>query len=401
MSRARRSVFTGFLLTIVAAGFLAGCGKDGDDDYMGGKTQKPFRDDWQVEVDAAFPYIVDDAINIGSIGIGGLTSNDNFANRGDVIVMVNGEEDRIKVEMRRFTWRDKDEDAQSDFDATELLAYTGSLKPADEVADENKCGRRMEDDPDQFYDWQDACNIRLYYRGQIQPSRLGADFRVTLPSNYRGSIFITTDDNDENEDYLNRGDICVENLNGNLDAELESGIAYVLLDRDVTPGPTCSADAIQNCEEWPEGAWGSECACQTFGSAKVESTGASTITIDAPDHLWSTFSLDNQGSAQTADEHCNATINLEGAVIEDSDMEWKQNGEANHPSDAAPFGAGFSLRAVSAECSIVLYTDNPEDYVGLEKGLTAEDQDSEERGHLELCNDCAAGKTCDELLTGA
>jgi hypothetical protein len=147
--------------------------------------------------------------------------------------------------------------------------------------------------------------------------------------------------------------------------------------------------------------WGSECACQTFGSAKVESTGAANITIDAPNHLWAAFILDNQGSGQTAEEHCNADIDWPGAVVEPSDMEWKRNGVANHPSDAAAEGAGFNLRAVSAECSIVLYTDDPDDYVGLEEGLTAEDQKSEERGHLTLCNDCAAGSSCDELLTGA
>jgi hypothetical protein len=400
MSRARRSVLTGFLLTIVATGFLAGCGKDVEPPTG---VQKPFRDEWRIEVDAEFPYIVDDAINISSISIGGLTTQDNFANRGDVIVKVDGPDDRILVEMRRFTWRTDEEEAATDYESTELLAYTGSLRTPDEIPDENKCGRRMEDDPDDFYPWQEGCGIRLYYKGQIQPSRLGADFRVTLPGNYRHDIAITTDDNDEVEDYLNRGDVCVQNLNGNVDAELESGLAYVLLDRDTTPGPKCPEEWIQNCEEWTEDGepapWGSECLCKDFGSAKVESSGAANITIDAPDHLWSTFSLDNQASNQTADEHCDANIDWPGAEIEESDDAWKQNGEANHPSEAAATGAGFSLRAVAAECMFVLYTDNPEEYVG-ETGV-AEDQDGEDRGHLTLCNDCVAESTCEDLLTGS
>jgi hypothetical protein len=216
-----------------------------------------------------------------------------------------------------------------------------------------------------------------------------------LPASYRGAVLITTNDNDETEDYLNRGDVCVEGLNGNLDAKLENGLAYVILDRAATPGPTCDEDAIESCEEWPEGAWGSQCACQTFGMAKVVASGAANITIDVPDPLWASFSLDNQGSNQTVNDHCYAEIDWDAANVEETDREWKKHGEANHPSDAAPPGAGFSLRAVAEDCSVVQHTDDPDGYVG--KG-NADEQDSEVRGDIMLCSGCLNGSTCEDLL---
>jgi len=362
---------------------------DGDGEH------RPFRDDWRVEVDAEFPYLVDGEINISSIAIGGLLQDDNFANRGDVIVDVDGPEGRILVEMRRFTWREKRGDAEADFDKLELLAHTGGVKPPHEIPDENKCGLRHPGDPDSFSPWQDGCSIRLYYRGQTQPSRVGADIRVTLPASYRGAISIVTDDNDESEEYLNRGDVCVEGLNGNLDARLENGLAYVILDRDATPGPTCDEGAIEDCEEWPDGAWGSECACKTFGMAKVVATGAADITIDAPDPLWASFSLDNQGDNQTVEEHCDADVDWSDAEVEPTDREWKKHGEANHPSDAAPPGAGFSLRAVAEDCSVVQHTDDPEEFVGPNN---ADEQASEQRGNIVLCAGCLGGDTCEDLL---
>jgi hypothetical protein len=355
----------------------------------------PFRDEWRVEVNAEFPYLVDGEMNISTIAVGGLLRQDNFANRGDVIVKADGPEDRILVEMRRFTWRETLEDAQADFAALELHAHTGGLKPPQDTADENKCGLRDPNDAESFAPWQDGCSIRLYYMGQTQPSRVGADIRVTLPASYRGAIQIVTDDNDGTEDYLNRGDVCVEGLNGSLDAELESGLAYVILDRNATPGPTCDEDAIENCEEWPDGAWASECACRTFGSAKITATGAANVTVDVPDPLWATFSLDNQGKSQTTTDHCDAEIDWDAADVEETDREWKKHGEANHPSEEAPFGGGFGLRAVSKDCSVVQHTDDPNDYVG---GGNADEQDSEIRGDIVLCSGCLAGSTCEDLL---
>jgi len=297
----------GVVFTVLTAGACAplvgDCGLAAHEDAV----HSLFVDEWRVEVDAEFPYMVDGELNIASISIGGLLTQDNFANRGDVIVKNNGPEGRILVEMRRFTWRGTEEDAQVDFENTELLAYVGSLKPPDEIADENKCGYPDRDDPDTVSPWQDACSIRVYYRGQIQPSRLGADLRVTLPASYRGVIFVTTDDNDESEDSLDRGNVCAEDLFASFDAQLENGTAYVLFDREATPLPCYAPDGQD---------------CTSFGSTKVDSSGGAPVAIDVPQDMWAEFCLNSDG-----DIH----VDWPAAQIDPPDDSCKVSGEANRP----------------------------------------------------------------------
>jgi len=327
-----------------------------------------FVDDWRVEVDAEFPYMVDGELNIASIAIGGLLTNDNFANRGDVIVKNNGPEGRILVEMRRFTWRANEEDAQHDFDATELLAYVGSLKPPDEILDENKCGYPDRDDPDTVSPWQDACSIRVYYRGQMQPSRLGADLRVTLPASYRGAIFVTTDDNDESEDYLDRGNVCAEDLFATLDAELESGTAYVLYDREATPLPCLAPDGQD---------------CTSFGSTKVESTGSASVVIDVAQDLWAEFCLNSDGDVD---------VDWPAAQIDPPDESCNVSGEANRPDDFVPGEEGpYAIGVSAGAVGIPEYTDGPDEYPG------SSDQ-PEQGAAITLCAECVAPASCDELL---
>jgi hypothetical protein len=284
--------------------------------------------------------------------------------------------------MQRVTQRDNEEDAASGFEALELLAYTGSLRPPGERADENKCAGRDPDTGD-LLPWQDGCGIRVYYRGQIQPSRLGAHLRVTLPSSYRHSVFVTTEDNDAAYDCFHRGNVCVENLNGTLDADLETGDAYVILDRETTPGPTCSAEAIEACEVWTQdgepAAWSPECPCQTYGSAKVEATSAANVTFDAPQDLWATFILSTVNFDQQPEgAECTAEVDWDAAEIELPDRPWEKVGQANRPSNAAPIGAGFSIRGIVGDC--------------------AAEEGGQTRGNLLLCAECLDTPTCDDLL---
>jgi hypothetical protein len=332
----------------------------------------PRRDEWRVEVDAEFPHMADGEASISSIAIGGLTTQDNFANRGDVIVMVDGPEDRILVELRRFTWRSGEWEAGLDFETTKLLAHTGSLRPPHEIPDENRCGLRDPDDPEKFSPWQDACAIRVYYQGQLQPSRLGADIRVTLPQSYRGSILVTTEDNAAMEDYVNRGDICVQGLNGSLDAKLESGLAYVVFDREAT-SPPCHAPDLQECPD--------------FGATEVESTGAADVNIDVAQDLWATYCLNTDGEI---------TVDWPGADLLAPTDACPVNGENNRPEEYTPGEEGpYRIRATTAEASGVLYTDNPEEYVGPGNG---DQQQSGSRGDIVLCAGCLGESACEEYL---
>lgn len=331
-------------------------------------VRHPFVDDWRVEVDAEFPHVVDGEVKISSIGIGGLTTQDNFANRGDVIVKAGGPEGRILVEMRRFTWRETEKDAQLDFETTELLAHTGSLEPPYELSEDNRCALRDPDDPEKLSPWQDACSIRLYYNGQIQPSRLGADFRVTLPASYRGAIFVTTDDNDQKEDYFDRGNVCVEDLFASLDAELESGTAYVLFEREATP-LSCDAPDLQDCTD--------------FGSTKVETTGRATVAIDVPQGLWAELCLNSDGDIE---------VDWPAAEIDPPDESCKMSAEANRPAEYTPGEEGpYTIVVSTGGGDVPEHTDNPGDYPG------STDQPGQGTA-VRLCAGCIVPATCDDLL---
>jgi hypothetical protein len=389
-------------------GVLFLTGVNCDDSNGTPERGSPRRDEWRVEVDTEFPYKDSEGnVQIDSIFIGGGSkSSDNFVNRGDVIVKFDGEADRIKIEMRRFTWRkDSEEDSiQSDFDKTLLWAFpTSNLVPPDELPPEADCARRNPDDPDATFPWLNNCRVRVYYEGQIQPNRLGADLRVTLPSKYRHSVDVSTFDNTTEEDYENRSDVCLQNLNGTADVTLESGHAYVILNRETTPVPVCSAEEHELCEEWTvEGepaAWAADCPCpnQGFGRVGVESQykGAPNVTVDVPDGLWTSFLIENEGPNQTAEDHCDVQVDWDKAEEEDTGILWRKTGEANHPSDAAPAGAGFNVTMAAEECAPVRYTCEPEDFVGHNN---ADDQPTYDGGTLVLCSGCLEGKTCEELL---
>lgn len=392
------------LVLIACAAGVTGC----IDTPPGTSQRDPYRDGWQVEVDADFIHttVGDDGrpkAEIFRLTIGGREERDNFANRGDIIVNFDGPPNRILVEMRRFTFAATEEGAKADFDKLSLWAYASSIgRPKDQKA---------EDDCSQS--WQNDCQIRVYYDGQNQLERSGADLRVTLPPEYRQALTIVTQDNIEEEDYLNRGNVCVSNLFASANIQLESGKVWASLAREVNPAPKCSLAQIEKCENWTTkdldgndvpAPWAPECDCIAVGGGEFGRLAISTrdgtaadMVVDLPTGLWASIKAENQGQRQEENgEHCNATVEVANFVPNDTgnDFPWQVFGNANYPGLPAIGGAGYSVLATSASCQPVAFTEHPADFAGTDRG---EDQESEERGNLRVCNDCIT-QTCDQLI---
>lgn len=394
---------------------LAGCTED---ESSGGL--QPYEDEWREEILTAFPYL-DEAgePQITSITIGGLPVGDNFANRGDVIVQFDptaslddGSTWGIRVEMRRFTMASSRAAADLDFDGLKLQASTGSasLTPSPE----SLCND----------EWKDGCSLRVYFEGNTQLSRSGADLRVTLPGFYRHDVFITTQDNTADSDYSRRSDVCIDGLNASAEVELDSGRAFVIMSPQATPMPACELidGALEDCLEHPDGAWSRDCECirqlGRFGTLQVESSdgNAASINVDMPQGLWSAVTMINEQSGQipgtvppcgedTSEPgvRCDACIQVAdfelapGNGTEESRDPWRHSGFVAIPSDVAQPGSGYNISGTSKQCSAVSFTPSPDAFVGVGNGAS---QPTEERGNLSVCNDCLRGQSCESLVAG-
>jgi hypothetical protein len=356
---------------------------------------------------------------IASLQVGGRleggSDRENFANRGDIIVKHDGPADTIQIEFRRFTFGPNADAAKADFEAMSLWAFNSNtdnpLPPDDmlEMSPEALCANESTG-------WLSGCAIRLYYDGLSQLARAGADIRVTLPADYARDLTVITEDNDEDPDYFDRGNVCVEGLQGNVDVRLQSGQAFVKVARDASIAPRCSDTFIQQCEDWPcindmdvcDGteAWASECPCVSqvgeFGRVKVESHDAASadINIDVPSSLWMSVTAKNEQMGQDSsdpDKHCTAKVDIPSFEILEgpgNDFPWEVRGQVNYPSDSAVAGAGYSVTAFSKTCAPVPFTDGPDNFIGVGNGA---DQDSVQRGNITICSDCIQ-QTCDGLL---
>jgi hypothetical protein len=353
---------------------------------------EPFRDGWHVEAELPFPA------DITMLRIGGRAYQDNFANRGDVIVQYEAGIDTIKIEMRRFTMALSPESAEEDFAALSLWAYasnqTSPKRPAD-MDPTRKCDASA---------WLDDCAIRVYYDGQSQPSRSGADFRITLPASYRESIRIITEDSDADSDYINRGTVCVKDLPGSAEIELANGVASVILADDVRPIPSCTDAQIAACETWQHddapAPWHPDCDCvqqtdNAWGSVRVESRdgAAADITIDAPSQLWMSITARNEGPNTQGETHCNAIIDLP-QVEGQHDHPWDFTGNTPPPSPSAV--GGYATMAISKDCSPVSFSPSPEALGGTGDGSSTYPL----RGDLTICSGCIRSLDCDALIDG-
>jgi hypothetical protein len=404
-----------FVLGLIALSTAACSNPD-----QGTPDNKPFRDEWKTEAFVPFDHFDEEnnATNIFSLTVGGRLEGGadraNFANRGDVIVKFDGPPDMIQVEFRRFTFSPNQEAADLDYEAMSLWAFNTSLdnpSPPDMMDPETYCA-------DEETGWLSGCGIRLYYDGQSQLVRAGADIRVTLPPDYDRDLTVITEDNDGDPDYFNRGNVCVEGLQGNADVRLQSGQAFVKVARDVSIAPQCSADFIQQCEDWPcindqdvcDGtqAWDSNCPCVAqvgeFGRVKVESHDAASadINIDVPSNLWMSITTKNEQMGQDSSDpelHCRATVDVPGYEPLDGqsdfgDFPWESRGQVNYPGSFAVSGAGYSVTAFSKGCNPVPFTDNPDGFIGAGMGSM---QESTQRGNIHVCTDCIP-QSCDELI---
>lgn len=388
-------------LAACAGGGGSGCNNDTDD----GSARSPFRDDWRVVADQAFEHTAADGTpQIFDLTIGGREENENFANRGDVIVNFDGPANRILIEMRRFTFNTNQEAADVDFEKLALWASDAPPGGPTQPEEEDDCI---------VGGWRTGCEVRVLYDGLSQLARSGADLRVTLPPDYRYKLNVITQDNIEEEDYLNRGNVCVSNLFASASIEVESGKVWAALAPEVTPAPKCSQEQIDKCENWTvedengdmvAAPWAPECDCIAvgggeFGRLEINSREetAADITVDMPSGLWASVKAENTGEMQEeAGDHCEATVDVQGFTPNETgnDAPWEKFGNLNYPGPPAIAGAGFSVVASSKSCEPVAFTENPDDFVGTDKG---KDQTSEERGNVKVCTGCIT-QTCDDLI---
>ena len=374
---------------------LFGCPSDGPstDDRL------PYRDEWQTVADVDFVHTSADGVEIGTISIGGRLTNDNFANRGDVIVNFDGPANKILIEMRRFTQTTSQDAADIDFENLSLWAFNSSL------------GRPQDQDPEDdcvASGWQSGCEIRVYYDGLSQLSRAGADLRVTLPPDYRYELSVETEDNVADDDYFNRGDVCISNLFATADVTPQSGNVWVSMNPNTTPTPTCSDEEIARCENWTNddgmgndvpAPWDPTCGCINHGSLDIgnRDSSASNITVDVPTALWASIRAENTGEMQSsAGDHCEAVVELPNVEYDatGNDFPWQVSAASNYPGEPAVSGAGYFVKLESSECGPVAHTDSPDEFVGLGNG---DEQESEERGNIRICNGCIT-QSCDALI---
>lgn len=363
---------------------------------------RPFRDQWRVAADLDFPYVDAEGLpQIFALTVGGQQTSDNFANRGDIIVSFDGPEGRILIELRRFTYALSQAEADEHFESLYLWAFAGDeLAPPEQLAPQDDCVASG---------WRNGCQIRVGYDGVSQLRRSGADIRVTLPPGYRQDITIITEDNDADDSYTNRGDVCVEDLFASATIETGSGNVWVSLSPEASPAPRCTPAQVEACESWTDAMgnpapWAPECDCISasggqFGLLRVDNRdgSASDITVDLPADLWSSLTARNEAIGQdAAGDHCQAEVTIAGAMQNEigNDFPWQARYSVNYPGAPAIEGAGYTVQATSRECRAVAYTDHPEQFVGAGNG---DAQMVGERGDIELCSGCIT-QSCNELI---
>ncbi|MEZ4449659.1 MAG: hypothetical protein R3B09_09275 [Nannocystaceae bacterium] len=353
-------------------------------DPTGDEGPRPFEGEWHQVLDAPFPL---DGISV--ITLGHAATSSNFANRGDVEVHFDLEDETITVELRYFTFQIDQAAADAEFAKLSLWAYVSAGEP--------KAPAEMDPTDACAGGWKDGCLATIYYDGAEQPPSTGADLRVHLPAAYRRLLHVVTEDELHDPGYPRRSDLRITDLCGSADLRFEGGRADVRLCRDLAPTPECPPEQIQACEDWTTedgmggeipAPWDSECPCPTFGHLKIVSTEAASCTVDLPAGVWSNAYLRNDDPSQSAEgEHCDATVDLEACgdaceVSQSATTPWALVAEANFPGPSATLGAGYNVTVFSQACESVAYADSPADYV------PGQPPKQEPRGDLRLCWGC-------------
>ena len=341
------------------------------------------------------PFPVTGDKPISSLDIGRAEYNDNFANRGDVEVYFDQDAEVITVEVRFYDFSD-DLTALGD-DATNgtladmsLWAYAGSGNPKrpQEMKAEDDCTKDT---------WKSGCKITTYYNGLAQPVRAGADLRVHLPKNYRGTLNVTTGDNLSEGSFPRLGNVTIDGICGSGDIRLAQGEAKVKVCRALSPAPTCAPADVKTCENYLDemgkpAPWSSSCtACPAdkFGQLKIESTKpwAGNITVDIPKNTWLNANLANEETDKPHEckpvlDNCTADV---CKVTSDDGSGYSTSGEFNYPGVSAASGAGFNLTVKSAGCTPVTFFPDAKSWnadPALSKPKT------EQHGQIKVCTDC-------------
>jgi hypothetical protein len=401
----------------------------------------PFRGDWETVAD----YPLNDggvsAVDgITEISIGGVQTGNNFANRGDVEVYfvdtakevpgIGVVRDHVIIQMREFTFAADETEAQADFDNLDPWMYPGSGSPSapdnfmegydecnprgpnGELALNGECagsgaaclydadcgGEAGSCVPTDILGWADQCQVRVYWKGQNQKLRVGADFRVFMPAAYEGRVNIVTEDNvQEAQNYPDLSDITIVDLAGTAFIDSDAANIDIRLSDAVEPVPVCDAMMQQECLDM---GWTPMLTCATvctdFGRVQIRPRGQQPIeiNIDAPSSLWMTAKLTNTLPGLTADDECKVDIGgeiPEGAMAScgdfgtcecldcESNLPFKRRVEINKPSIDSISGLGYSIDVESGDCAEKEFVTGPDDFMAPMTDL---------RGNLTLCSGC-------------
>lgn len=341
----------------------------------------PIRDQWRIELDAAFDPSV-----ISQLAIGGTTVNDNFANRGDVIVQFDGAPGRIVVELRRFTMTHEDRDPDEALEPLGLWAYDAS----DGVALPNELPESTCTEQ-----WHPGCALRVFHYGQAQPVRSGADIKVTLPADYRGHLDVETQDNVADDTYPVRGDVCMLGLPGTATVALESGRAWLSLAADIQVAPACTAAQRSACQEGSS-PWTVQCPCRAtpvhnppLGASRIHASGMADIVASVPPDLWMTLAASGNNHAACA-PHCEVTLEGFGAVA--ATNTGTVSAVVNEP-EGIQDSEGYWIDVATYGCGPVVSLDDPEAWRPDPSALT-----TAVRGHVEICAGCLDDVACADLV---
>lgn len=358
-----------FLLLACSALLFTGCSDDGTGI---GEGNQPYVDSWETVLDGP-------AAAIEFLSIGDRQTSDNFANRGDIEVNYVEGTDKITVEMQRFTIAKSQDIADENFAKLEPWRYNISAPeaPAPDM-DPEAC----------FAEEQTGCYVRVYYDGQIQPIRDGANFRVTLPVGWEGDLELVTEDNINEgiETYPDRSDVSVMGLNGNLAVDLDSGNVQVKVDPNIDHYAGCSGSA--DCEAANFDPMSCGCTEPTNIDISNNTGQASNITVDVSDASnWYTAKLVNEGMFSSSDDFvCNATIDCApfadcGIDPDYANLDHEERAEINYPGEPAIAGGGIRVTLASDDCDNILYVNDENDY-------DSENLPEEKRGELLMCVGC-------------
>jgi hypothetical protein len=340
----------------------------------------PFRGDWVNVADWPFDPSV-----VGTINIGGMLDSGNFANRGNVEVYY-VDSPNIRIDMRKFTFAADAAEAEADYAKMSPWMFIGAKDIPDDIDPLNAC-QFQDPETGETY-WQDACGVHLYYDGQTQKLRVGADIRVFIPSTWEGQLNVTTQDNmGEPENYPDRGDVTILDLPGSAEISVDSASVNVRLADNVEPVPGCTAELNQQCAD---AGWDTSdpavCPCNEFGLVRVTTRGEQPIqgTVDVPAALWTLADLNITQPGLGPDSECVSTIECDSFdtgcswLDNDDNKPFDRRAELNKPESSLE-GLGYGVKIESGACATIETVEGPDDFMAPSPEL---------RGELLVCSGC-------------